>query len=194
MAELSVHDPLPPEYWESLGMEGNQARPSDPFSNPPPGHGTNPFEDNGGPTGQSRYEASWLTTYRGVEFIDVFVGESPGTTDTHLLVFLYEVIPGHYNVGLSRPKTAAGGRWLHKDQGYEEAKRLAEEEASAMSVDAGAAADWRQDPPGERQLDLITRLGIRVNVEITSKGQASDLLNVFFSSKVLDHAFTKSRS
>lgn len=190
MAELGVDEPLPPEYWEQLGMEGDQARKSDPFSAPPPGAGENPFEGHGGPSGRSRYEAGWLRTHGGVDFIRVFVGEIPGSEDKEVLIFLFEVMPGRFNVGFSRPKTTRGGEFRYKDKSYEEAKRLAEEEAMAMSVDAGAAADWREDLPSLGQLGFARRLGINTD-QMQSKGEVSDAINVITASRTLDPSFAK---
>ena len=195
MADLHPDEPLDEGYWESLGMEGGQARKSDPFSGPPPGHNENPFSGQvSGPSGRSRYEATWLKTKKGIEFIDVFVGETPDSDDTHMLIFLYEVIPGRFNVGFSRPKTTVGGEFRHRDKTYDEAKRLAENEAAAMSVDAGANADWRHDPAGQRQIDLAMRMGYTVDLATATKGSVSDQLNVHFSSRTLDPTFATTRS
>jgi hypothetical protein len=192
--ELHVDEALPPEYWEQLGMEGEQAKPGDPFSSPPPGAGANPFEGYGGPSGRSRYQAGWLKTRKGVEFIDVFVGEAPGSDDTHMLIFLYEGAPGRWAVGFSRPKTVEGGEFPYKDVTYEQAKRHAEEEAAAMSVDAGTNADWRQDIPGAKQVALVQRIGLPYDEATDSKGSLSDKLNVHFASRTLDPHFAPTRS
>ena len=193
MAELHPDDPLDEGYWESLGMKGDQARPSDPFSQPPPGAGASPFSGHGGPTGRSRYEAIWLKTRAGVDFIDVFVGDAPGSDDTHMLIFLYEVTPGRWNVGFSRPKTTAGGEFIHKDQTYDAAKLLAEEEAAALSVDAGANAGWRDGSPSGGQLGFAARLGIELDGE-ESKGEVSDKINTVTASRTLDPVFAPKRS
>lgn len=187
--ELHIDEPLDEGYWESLGMEGDQAKPGDPFSSPPPGSGINPFEGTGGPSGRSKYQAGWLRTRRGVEFIDVFVGEAPGSDDTHMLIFLYEGAPGRWAVGFSRPRTIEGGEFPHKNVTYDQAKALAEDEAAAMSVDAGSNADWRQDPPGDKQIALIQRIGLSWHTQTQTKGDASDVLNVHFASRTLDPHF-----
>lgn len=194
MAELHIDDPLDEGYWESLGLEGDQTKPGDPFSSPPPGAGSNPFEGYDGPTGRSRYQATWLRTYHGVEFIDVFVGEFPGSDDTHMLIFLYEVVPDRFNIGFSRPKTTEGGEFRHKDLDYATAKQRAANEAAALSVDAGANADWRRDIPGLRQQNLADRMGISYNPDTATKGEISDKLNVHFASRVLDPTFASKES
>lgn len=193
MAELHIDEPLDEGYWESLGMEGNQARPGDPFSSPPPGKGASPFSGDGGPSGRSRYEAGWLKTYGGVEFLDVFVGSSPDSDDTHMIIFLWEPQPGRCGVGFSRPKTLEGLEFPYKDVSKAEAKRLAEGEAEAMSVDAGVNAGWRHDAAGIKQMALVERIGLfddgNDDGKALSKGQASDLLNVHFTSRLLDPHF-----
>lgn len=200
MAELGVHDPLPEEYWASLGMEGDQSRPSSPFDEAPPGQGSDPFgPPEGGHASGSRYEAGWLKTYGGVEFIDVFTGDVPGTTDTHALVFIYEVPgTGLYNVGTCAPRDFANGRWRYEAKEYDVAKSLAEHQiAPAMSVDAGVRAGWRQGSASGAQVGLIRKIGVlrklgRDETEISSKGEASDLLNVHFASQTLDPHLTRS--
>lgn len=188
MTELRPDEPLDEGYWESLGASDdyNQDR--------APGSDINPFEDDGEPAPRgSRYVAQWFETYGGIEFIDVFSGEQPGSTDSHTLVFLLEVLPGRFNVGVCPSKSMRGSRFLVEDTDYETGKAKAERAAGAMSVDAGVNAGWRQSPPSSGQLGLIARLGLEVDHEITSKGQASDLLNVHFDSHTLDTAFRSDR-
>jgi len=194
MADLHIDEPLDEGYWQALGMEGDQARKGDPFSSPPPGSGINPFEGHGGPSGRSKYQAGWLRTRKGVEFIDVFVGEAPGSDDTHMLIFLYEGAPGRWAVGFSRPRTIVGGEFPHKNVTYDQAKALAEDEAAAMSVDAGSNADWRLDPAGDKQIDLAMRMGYVIDLATATKGSVSDQLNVHFSSRTLDPHFAPKES
>lgn len=184
--ELGIDEPLDEGYWESLGMQGEQARAGDPFSSPPPGSGASPFSGHGGPSGRSSYEPTWLRTRCGIEFIDVFVGEAPGSDDTHMLIFLYEGAPGRWAVGFSRPKTLVGFEFMERDVDYETAKAFAVTEAATMSVDAGANASWRRDPASLGQLGFARKLGIELDTDTATKGDASDAINQVTGSRTLD--------
>ena len=156
---------------------------TDPFSDPP-GADLDPFAPSAGEQASRRgYQPVWLRTRAGIEFIDVFAGEGE-----HKLVFLIEQDRrALWNVGSCSSKTVEGGKWEHQDQTYENAKILAETLANALSVDAGGNAPWRFSPPSGGQLSLIERIGL--DLEVESKGGASDVLNTHFGSKVLDPVF-----
>jgi hypothetical protein len=191
MTELHPDEELDEGYWESLGSNQDQS----PLDRPP-GHDQNPFESDGMPEPRgSRYEPKWLTSDGGIEFIDVFIGEQIDNTDTHALVFLYEVITGRFNVGVCRPKTMKGSRFLVEDVDKAEAKAAATRAAGAMSVDAGINADWRHAPASQAQMGLITRMGLfddgNDDDRTLTKGEASDLLNRHFDGQTLDFAFRK---
>lgn len=191
MTELHPEAELDEGYWESLGAQDSNRYVS---LGQPPAADLDPFKDYGEPPRRgSRYEAPWLRTRKGIEFIDVFIGDLPDSDDTHATVFLFEVVPGKFNVGVCPPKSVEGGRFLAEGETYDSAKAKAERAAAAMSVDAGLNADWRSSPPSLTQLGLIERIYLSnrepVPSNIASKGEASDILSTLFISRVLDPAF-----
>lgn len=187
--ELRPEEEFDEGYWTSLGAAESK------FSGPPPGHDKDPFAEQDHAEG-SRYAPVWLQSYRGIEFIDVFIGDFPGSTYNHELVFLYRVLgaeePKCWNLGRCPSKDARQGTWIAEGVTYEEARTWAEQYGRDNSVDAGGAAEWRLAPAGEKQVNLTQRIGLwdDGNDGILTKGQASDLLNRHFGSQTLDPAFT----
>ena len=68
------------------------------------------------------------------------------------------------------------------DLGYAQGAAEDALRASGKTVLADPGARWRSDPPSDRQLATLQKLGVRIPDQLT-KGQASDLLEVHFASR-----------
>lgn len=160
---------------------------TDPFAQTP-GADQDPFTNHDTPKG---YQPVWLRTRTGVEFLDVFTGDNPVTGQSeHKLMFLVRFGPVDtpWSVGLCSNRSVEGGEWVVQGVTYEDAKMEAEAKANALSVDAGGNAQWRSGPPSPGQLSLIEKMDLDGDT-VRTKGDASDILNIHFGSKVLDPVF-----
>lgn len=158
----------------------------DPFSAPAPGADQDPFTNQDTPRG---YQPVWLRSRAGVEFLDVFTGDNPVTGKTeHRLVFLIQAEDQTWAVGSCSNRTVEGGEWLAQNLDEDAARALAEERANLLSVDSGGNAPWRAGPPSPGQLSLVEKLDLDGDT-VRTKGDASDILNTHFGSKVLDPVF-----
>jgi len=132
----------------------------------------------------ARSSSAWLQTRRGKWFL---------TTKDHIY-FLWPNATyretGLVDLGKCSQRTVKGGIWIQK--GIEQtlamswAEQMANEEAGDYSVSKRTSA-WRQrgQKPTTAQLNTAAMYGLTLKPGM-SKGEVSDALSVFFTSRLLD--------